>query len=50
MHHTSVEILESKKRALREGDEAVARQIGRGQDIMSILSMHFHFVCVVLAN
>jgi hypothetical protein len=39
MHNTSVEILESKKRALREGDKAVARQIGRGKDIISILSM-----------
>ena len=38
IHNTSVDILESKKRALREGDEAVAMQIGRGKDIMSILS------------
>jgi hypothetical protein len=39
MYNTSVEILEAKKRALMEGDEAVARQIGRGKDIISILSM-----------
>jgi hypothetical protein len=39
MHETSVEILEAKERALKEGDEAVVQQIGRGQDIISILSM-----------
>jgi hypothetical protein len=39
MHETSIEILEVKERALKEGDEAVVQQIGRGQDIMSILSM-----------
>ncbi|KAF8896618.1 cytochrome P450 [Infundibulicybe gibba] len=37
IHDTSTEILESKKRALAEGDEAVAQQIGRGKDIISIL-------------
>ena len=37
MHNTSTEILESKKRALKEGDEALERQVGRGKDIMSIL-------------
>ncbi|KAF8962738.1 cytochrome P450 [Flammula alnicola] len=37
LHATSVEIYESKKKALREGDEAVARQIGQGKDILSIL-------------
>lgn len=36
-HSTSVEILESKKQALREGDQALAAQIGRGKDIISIL-------------
>lgn len=40
VHETSVEILESKERALKEGDEAVMQQIGRGQDIISILSMY----------
>lgn len=39
MHETPREILEAKKRALQEGDEAVARQIARGQDIISTLSM-----------
>ena len=38
MHNTSVEILESKKKALAQGDEALASQIGQGKDIMSILS------------
>jgi len=37
MHATSVEIVETKKRALEEGDEAVERQVARGKDIMSIL-------------
>ncbi|KAF8798335.1 cytochrome P450 [Phlegmacium glaucopus] len=36
-HETSVEIFESKKKALQEGDEALAAQIGRGKDIISIL-------------
>ncbi|KAF8199596.1 cytochrome P450 [Pholiota molesta] len=37
LHNTSVEILQSKKKALEEGDEAVSRQIGQGKDILSIL-------------
>ncbi|KAF5326984.1 hypothetical protein D9619_004812 [Psilocybe cf. subviscida] len=37
LHHTSVKILESKRKALEEGDEAVTAQIGAGKDIMSIL-------------
>ncbi|KAF9557445.1 cytochrome P450 [Agrocybe pediades] len=37
LHETSVEIYESKKKAISEGDEALSRQIGRGKDIMSIL-------------
>lgn len=43
MHNTSVEILEEKRRALKEGDDAVAGQIGRGKDIISILSMRTLF-------
>ena len=39
MFQTSVGILKAKERALQEGDEAVKQQIGRGQDIISILSM-----------
>ncbi|KAF8966234.1 cytochrome P450 [Flammula alnicola] len=37
LYNTSVEIFESKKKALAEGDEALANQIGQGKDIMSIL-------------
>jgi hypothetical protein len=39
MHETSINILESKNRALHEGDEAVVKQVGSGRDIISILSM-----------
>lgn len=37
MHNTSVEILESKRRALEEGSEIMEKQIGGGKDIISIL-------------
>ena len=37
-HNTAVEIVNSKKRALKDGDEAVARQIGQENDVLSILS------------
>ncbi|KAJ3515822.1 hypothetical protein NLJ89_g1511 [Agrocybe chaxingu] len=37
IHSTAFEILESKKKALREGDEALAEHIGHGKDIISIL-------------
>ena len=37
MHSTSVEIFESKKKALAGGDDALERQIAQGKDIMSIL-------------
>ncbi|PPQ69153.1 hypothetical protein CVT25_004533 [Psilocybe cyanescens] len=37
LHRTSEEVLESKRKAIAEGDEAVAAQIGRGKDIISIL-------------
>ena len=40
LHHIAVEIYETKKRAIEGGDDAVARQIGGGKDIMSILSEH----------
>jgi hypothetical protein len=45
IHNTSVEILEAKKRALREGDEGLAKQIGRGKDILSILSTCIRISC-----
>ena len=41
LHKTSVEIIETKKEALREGDQALAAQIGGGKDIISILSTIF---------
>ncbi|KAH0590055.1 hypothetical protein H2248_000230 [Termitomyces sp. 'cryptogamus'] len=34
---TTTEIFEEKKKALKEGDEALAKQIGQAKDIMSIL-------------
>ena len=37
MHERSVEIFTEKKNALENGDEKVARQIGEGHDLMSIL-------------
>jgi hypothetical protein len=37
MHNTAVKAIEQKKRALAEGDEATMRQVGEGNDIMSIL-------------
>ncbi|PPQ65281.1 hypothetical protein CVT26_000241, partial [Gymnopilus dilepis] len=37
VHNTSVEIFESKKRALASGDKALEAQIGQGKDILSIL-------------
>jgi len=37
IHATSVEIIQTKKRALEEGDKAVERQVARGKDVMSIL-------------
>jgi len=43
-HNTAVEIINSKKRALEDGDEAVARQISQGKDILSILSRGFIFL------
>lgn len=39
LHSTSVEILETKKNALREGDKALAAQISQGKDVISILCM-----------
>ncbi|KAI0718774.1 cytochrome P450 [Cerioporus squamosus] len=37
MWRRSVEIYESKKLAIEQGDEAVSQQIGEGKDLMSIL-------------
>jgi hypothetical protein len=38
MQDTAVEIVESKQRAIKAGDEAILQQIGKGNDIISILS------------
>lgn len=38
MHNLGSEILKSKKAALEEGNEAVDQQVGRGKDLISILS------------
>lgn len=38
MHDTSLKIYQSKKQALLEGNQAVAEQVGKGKDILSILS------------
>jgi hypothetical protein len=37
LQSTAEEVVGSKRRAMTDGDEAVARQVGRGKDIMSIL-------------
>ena len=42
LNNTAIEIFEKKKKALEEGDEAVTQQIGKGKDIMSILSAYHH--------
>jgi len=39
MWNLSKEIYEGKQRALAEGDEVVAKQVGKGKDILSILSV-----------
>ena len=44
IHNTAVEIINLKKRALEDGDKAMARQIGQGKDILSILSRGFSFL------
>ena len=43
MHRRSIEIYREKVRALELGDEAVAKQVGEGKDIMSILSLFSFF-------
>ncbi|KAF8910643.1 cytochrome P450 [Gymnopilus junonius] len=37
LHRTSVEIFESKKKAIEAGDSALEAQIGKGKDVISIL-------------
>ena len=43
LNNTAIEIFEKKKKALDEGDVAVTQQIGKGKDIMSILSAYYLF-------
>ena len=38
LHDESVKIYRAKLEALEDGDEAVAKQVGEGKDLMSILS------------
>ena len=40
LNNTAIEIFEEKKKALEEGDEAMAQQISKGKDIISILSAY----------
>lgn len=44
IYNTSVEIFEAKKAALDGGDAALAKQVGHGKDIMSILSEYLAFL------
>jgi hypothetical protein len=39
LDNTAKEILEVKKRAIQEGDDAIAEQVGHGKDIISVLCM-----------
>jgi len=43
MYKTSVDILNSKVKALEEGDEETERQVAKGKDILSILCGFFSF-------
>jgi hypothetical protein len=40
LHTSSINILEGKKSALRNGDENLLAQVGRGKDLMSILCVY----------
>ncbi len=37
IHNTSLEIVESKKRALAEGNGAIKDEVAQGKDLMSVL-------------
>ena len=37
MHNTSLEIFESKKKALAEGNDVIKDEIARGKDLISVL-------------
>lgn len=42
-YNNAKDLLEKKRLALKEGDEAMMQQIGEGKDIMSILCEHHYF-------
>ncbi|RXW17125.1 hypothetical protein EST38_g8730 [Candolleomyces aberdarensis] len=37
MNETAVDIIESKKRAIKAGDDSIAQQVGRGKDVITTL-------------
>ena len=41
VHETSLEIIESRKKALEAGGDVMDKQVGRGKDMMSILCKSF---------
>jgi hypothetical protein len=41
MKRSSMEVLQAKKRALTQGDEAALKHVGQGKDIMSVLCESF---------
>lgn len=47
MYKTSVDIINSKRRALEEGDEETERQVAKGKDILSILCEFIYFSCLI---
>ena len=51
LHNTSKEIFETKKKGLREDDQALATQIGQGKDVISIYStISFTFYHIPLTD
>lgn len=49
MHQMALEIFRAKKQALDRGDEALAKQIGEGKDLMSVLRLYTIFLVVILS-
>lgn len=50
MHQMAVEVFTTKKKALDEGDEALARQVDEGKDIMSIFCLYNIFSFVLFST
>jgi hypothetical protein len=50
MQSTSVEIYNSKKKALEEGDDAIKQHIAQGKDVISVLSESENVVALRLAD